>query len=83
MLMPMTQSRPGRAGRRAGRAAATSRHLGRTGEGVTNQHRVVARCVQLAVDGVVEGGVRKDLAALEGENFVEDKVSLEGRAWES
>ena len=46
---------------------------------MTGQHRVVACFVQASVDGVVEGGVRKKLAALEGENFVDDKVSLEGR----
>ena len=31
-----------------------------------------------AVDGVVQRGVDEDLAALEGENFVDDEVSLEG-----
>jgi hypothetical protein len=45
---------------------------------VTNQHRVVSRCVELAVDGVVQRGVDEDFAAFEGENFVEDEVSLEG-----
>src|SRR5450755_2234735 len=54
-------------------------HLCRTGERMTSQNRVLACFVQASVDGVVEGRVRKKLAALEGENFVDDKISLEGR----
>ena len=45
---------------------------------MTDENRVVSRCVELAVDGVVQRGVDEDLAALEGENFVDDEVSLEG-----
>ena len=54
--------------------------LGGAGEGVTDEDGVVARGVELTVDGVVEGGVDEDFAAFEGEDFVEDEVSLEGRA---
>ena len=42
-------------------------------------HGIVAGRVETAVDGVVERGVDEDFAALEGEDFVDDEVSLERR----
>ncbi len=81
MLMPMTQSRV-----RSSRPVAGQEELrppvadaGGAGEGVTDQDGVVARGVELAIDGVVQGGVDEDFAAFEREDFVEDEVSLERR----
>ncbi len=55
---------------------------GGAGEGVTDEDGVVARGVELAVDGIMQRGVDEDFAALEGENFVDDEVSLEGGGWD-
>src|ERR1017187_3728119 len=53
-------------------------YLRGAGERMADQDGIVARGVELAIDSVVQRGVDEDLAALEGEDFVEDEVSLVG-----
>ncbi len=44
---------------------------------MADEHGVVARGVELAVDGVVVGGARQDFPAFEGDHLVEEEVPLE------